>query len=123
MEGSNLGLSGVGWSGPHTTRLVASPALQIYLSLWRFRLNMAFSGLSNKAEGVIEAVIGFIVVLAILGGTVALIFTNMSTLVDAFEAFTSNSTVLQALVPIFGLVLGVLIVLGIVKLVKRFTSV
>ena len=84
---------------------------------------MAFSGLSNKAEGVIEAVIGFIVVLTILGGTIALIFTNMSTLVDGFEAFTSNNTVLQALVPIFGLVLGVLIVLGIVKLVKRFTSV
>lgn len=84
---------------------------------------MALSGLSGKAEGTLDAVIGFIVVLAILGGTVALIFTNLDTLVEAFEGFTSNNTVLAALVPIFGLVLGVLVVLGIVKLVRRFTNV
>lgn len=79
--------------------------------------------LSSVAEDTITKVIGFIVVLALLGGTIALVFTNLNTLVDAFLAYTSNSTVLQALVPIFGLVLGVFIVLGIVKLVRRSTNV
>lgn len=79
--------------------------------------------LSSVAEDTITKVIGFIVVLALLGGTIALVFTNLNTLVDAFLDYTSNSTVLQALVPIFGLVLGVFIVLGIVKLVRRSTNV
>lgn len=83
---------------------------------------MALSGLSGMTEGVIGKVLGFIVVLAILGGTIALVFTNLNTLVDAFENFTSNSTVLAALVPIFGLVIGVLIVLAIVKLIRNFTG-
>lgn len=79
--------------------------------------------LSAQAEDTITKVIGFIVVLALLGGTVALVFTNLNTLVDAFQNYTSNNTVLQALVPIFGLVLGVFIVLGIVKLVRHSTQV
>lgn len=83
---------------------------------------MGLSGLGGMTEDVIGKVLGFIVVLAILGGTIALVFTNLNTLVDAFEGFTSNSTVLAALVPIFGLVLGVLIVLGIVKIIQRFTG-
>lgn len=80
-------------------------------------------GLSDKTESTINAVLGFIVVLAILGGTIALVFTNLDTLVSAFENFTSSNATLQLLVPIFGLVLGVLIVLGIVKLVRRSTDV
>ena len=38
--------------------------------------------LSAQAEDTITKVIGFIVVLALLGGTVALVFTNLNTLVD-----------------------------------------
>ncbi len=79
--------------------------------------------LSEKAESTINTVLGFIVVLALLGGTIALVFTNLDTLVGAFQNFTSENPVLAALVPIFGLVLGVLIVLGIVKLVKKSTDV
>lgn len=81
-------------------------------------------GLSDKAESTINAVLGFIVVLAILGGTIALVFTNMDTLTSAFLNYTNaDSSTLEALVPIFGLVLGVLIVLGIVKLVRKGTDV
>lgn len=83
---------------------------------------MALSGISDLTEGVIGRILAFIVVLAILGGTVALVFTNLNTLVDAFENFTSNNSVLVALVPIFGLVIGVLIVLAIVKLVRDSTG-
>jgi len=79
--------------------------------------------LSEKAETTINAVLGFIVVLALLGGTIALVFTNLDTLVSAFQDFTSDDPTLAALVPIFGLVLGVLIVLGIVRLVKKSTDV
>lgn len=79
--------------------------------------------LSAQAESTITKVIGFIVVLALLGGTIALVFTNLNTLVDAFQDYTSNNTVLAALVPIFGLVLGVFIVLGIVKLVRSSAEV
>ncbi len=79
--------------------------------------------LSERTESTINSVLGFIVVLALLGGTIALVFTNLDTLVTAFENFTSSNATLQALVPIFGLVLGVLIVLGIVKLVRKSTDV
>lgn len=79
--------------------------------------------LSAQAESTITKVIGFIVVLALLGGTIALVFANLNTLVDAFQDYTSNNTVLAALVPIFGLVLGVFIVLGIVKLVRSSAEV
>jgi len=79
--------------------------------------------LEATANGTIEKVLGFIVVLAILGGTIALVFSNLDTLVSAFEDFTSDNAVLAALVPVFGLVLGIGVVLGIVKLVKRATSV
>lgn len=79
--------------------------------------------LAEKSESTINAVLGFIVVLALLGGTIALVFTNLDTLVSAFEDFTSDNATLQALVPIFGLVLGVLIVLGIVKLVRKSTDI
>lgn len=78
--------------------------------------------ISGKAESTINAVLGFVVVLALLGGTIALVFTNMNTLVGAFQNFTSGNATLQALVPIFGLVLGIGIVLGIVGLVRRATG-
>ena len=81
-------------------------------------------GLTDKTESTINAVVGFIVVLAILGGTIALVFTNMDTVVAAFSNYTNpDSATLEALVPIFGLVLGILIVLGIVKLVRRSTDI
>jgi hypothetical protein len=80
--------------------------------------------LTEKSESTINAVLGFIVVLAILGGTIALVFTNMDAVVGAFSGYTNaDSATLAALVPIFGLVLGVLIVLGIVKLVRKSTDV
>lgn len=79
--------------------------------------------LEASANGTIEKVLAFIVVLAILGGTIALVFTNLDTLVTAFENFTSSNAVLAALVPVFGLVLGIGVILGIVKLVKRSTNV
>lgn len=86
-------------------------------------LGHTMADLSERTESTINAVLGFVVVLAILGGTIALVFTNLETLVVAFENYTSANATLQALVPIFGLVLGVLIVLGIVKLVRRSTDV
>jgi hypothetical protein len=79
--------------------------------------------ISEKSESTINAVLGLVVVLALLGGTIALVFTNLDTLVEAFQNFTSSNTTLQAIVPIFGLVLGVFIVLGIVRLVRRSTDV
>lgn len=79
--------------------------------------------LSERTESTINSVLGFIVVLALLGGTIAIVFTNLDTLVNAFQNFTSSNPTLEAIVPIFGLVLGVLIVLGIVKLVRRSTDV
>lgn len=75
--------------------------------------------LASGAENTIDKVLTFIVVLALLGGTIGLVFTNLNTLVDAFQQFTSNNTVLQAIVVIFGLVIGVFVVLGIVKLVRK----
>jgi hypothetical protein len=48
----------------------------------------------------------------------------MDTLVVAFTNYTNvDSPTLEALVPIFGLVIGVLIVLGVVALVRRSTEV
>lgn len=84
---------------------------------------MALKGLSGKTEGVLDRVLGVIVILAILGGTIGLVFTNMDEVINAFTDYSGNSTVLNALVPIFGLVLGVLIVLGIVKIIRRFSDV
>src|SRR5687768_16268469 len=40
--------------------------------------------LSERTESTINSVLGFIVVLALLGGTIALVFTNLDTLVEAF---------------------------------------
>lgn len=86
-------------------------------------MGLFMADLSERTESTINSVLGFIVVLALLGGTIALVFTNLDTLVTAFENFTSSNATLQTLVPIFGLVLGVLIVLGIVKLVRKSTDV
>lgn len=84
---------------------------------------MALKGLSGKTEGVLDRVLGIIVILAILGGTITLVFSNMDSVINAFTDYSGNSTVLNALVPVFGLVLGVLIVLGIVKVIRRFSDI
>lgn len=116
----NVGLSGLwvphGWD-------TSSPAALTYLPISLVIGAGMADALSDKTESTINAVLGFIVVLAILGGTIALVFTNLETLVVAFQNFTSENATLAALVPIFGLVLGVLIVLGIVRLVRRTTDV
>lgn len=84
---------------------------------------MALNGLGDMAENTIARVLGLIVVLALLGGTIALVFTNMDTLIDAFSGYNGSDPVVTAIVGIFGLVLGVFIVLGIVRIVQRATDV
>lgn len=108
---------------PHSYGYRKARLLYKFIDTWCSLVGFMADGLSERTESTINAVLGFIVVLALLGGTVALVFTNMNTLVTAFENFTSDNATLQALVPIFGLVLGVLIVLGIVKLVRRSTDI
>lgn len=75
--------------------------------------------LEAQADKTINSVLGIVVILAILGGTIALVFTNLNTVVSAFEDYTGDNAVLQALVPVFGLVVGIGIVLGLAKLVRR----
>lgn len=82
---------------------------------------MAFD-LGSKAEGVMDKVLGFVVVLALIGGTIALVFTNLGTVLTAFAAPDTGNTTLDAIIPILGLVVGVIVVFGIVGLIRRAVS-
>lgn len=82
---------------------------------------MAFD-LGSKAEGVTDRVLGLVVVIAILGGTIALVFTNLGVLVGAFSNPSLNNTTLNAIVPVLGLVCGITAVFGVVRLVKHATA-
>lgn len=84
---------------------------------------MAFA-LSEMTGTVIAKVVGLIVVLAILGATIGDVFTNMDLVVNEFATYTNvNSAVLSSLIPVFAIVVGIGIVLGIVGLTQRAADV
>lgn len=78
-------------------------------------------GIGGAAEGLIGNVVRFVVVLAILGATVGLVFTNIGDVLGVFENNASdlNNSVLTAIAPTLGLLLGVGFVFGLVKLGQR----
>ncbi len=76
--------------------------------------------ITNVAEGTIGKVLGLIIVLAVLGGTIGLVFTNLSTVIDAFNATTpTGDPVADAIIPVLGILVAVGVVLGLVALVLR----
>ena len=84
---------------------------------------MASFDLGSKAFAVVGAIIGVIVVLAILGATIGDVFTNMDLVVNEFATYTNvNSAVLDAIVPVFAILVGIGIVAGLVTLVLRSTK-
>lgn len=82
---------------------------------------MAFD-LSGAAEGVLARVITFIVVLAVVGGTIGLVFTNLGDVVAAFATPATGDATLDAIIPILGLVVGFGVVFGIVGLILNSTK-
>ncbi len=75
--------------------------------------------LYGASEGVIGKVLTFVVVLAILGGTIALVFTNLGTVMAAFTAPDTGNDTLDTIIPVLGLVLGVTVVFGLVAIATR----
>lgn len=79
---------------------------------------MAFD-LAGKSESVMDKVLTFVVVLALIGGTIALVFTNLGTVITAFKSPDTGNDTLDSIIPILGLVVGVIVVFGIVRLIKK----
>lgn len=76
--------------------------------------------LDNVAESTVGKVLGLIVVLAILGGTIAIVFTNLSSVMDAFSAPTpTGNTTVDAILPVFAILIGLAVALGLVAIVLR----
>lgn len=75
-----------------------------------------FVDISNVAESTVGKVLGLIVVLAILGGTIALVFTNLGTVIAAFEGATTGNAVVDAVAPVFAIVIGLAVLLGLAAL-------
>ncbi len=75
--------------------------------------------LYGASEGVIGKILAFVVVLAIVGGTIALVFTNLGTVMAAFTTPDTGNDTLDAIIPVLGLVLGVSVVFGIVAIVSK----
>jgi len=78
--------------------------------------------LYGASEGVIGKVLAFVVVLAIVGGTIALVFTNLGSVITEFESATTGNATLDAIIPILGLVVGVGVVFGIVAIIVKATK-
>lgn len=84
---------------------------------------MAYA-LTERTGTVIGAVIGLIVILAVLGATIGDVFTNMDLVVNEFFTYTNvNSTLLDALVPVLGILVAIGILFGIVGLIDRASGV
>lgn len=84
---------------------------------------MAFA-LSDRIGAVIGTVIGLIVILAVLGATIGDVFTNMDLVVNEFFTYTNlNSTLLDALVPVLGILVAISILFGLVSLIERASGV
>src|SRR5438105_2860878 len=56
---------------------------------------MAELGLIGKSEKAIDGMLGLIVVLALAGGTIALVFTNLGTVMAAFASPSTGNTTLN----------------------------
>lgn len=78
---------------------------------------MAFD-LAGKAESTLDKFIGFVVILAIAGATITLIFQNLADVTTAFNDPGTNNTVVDALGPVLGIVLGVFALFGLVKIIR-----
>lgn len=80
---------------------------------------MAFQ-IGNTAENVIGRVLTLIVVFAILGGVALSFFTNLKSLVTAFNntSATGNATV-DGFLAVFGLIVAVIGVFALIKLVQQ----
>lgn len=76
------------------------------------------SDLSATAENTVERIIGVIVVLAIIGATAALMFTNLGVVLDVFTSVDTGNTVLDAVIPVLAIPLGLTVVFGLYKLVR-----
>lgn len=83
---------------------------------------MAFD-IGSKAEGTAGKTIGLVVILAIIGGTLGGIFSNLGVVVGEFTNVSTGNAVLDTIIS-SGLVLlvGVAVVFGIVKLIQRAAS-
>lgn len=75
--------------------------------------------LENVAESTVGKVIGLIVVLAILGGTISLVFSNMGDVMTAFETSATGNATVDAVAPVFAILIGLGILLGLVTLALK----
>lgn len=79
---------------------------------------MAFD-LTGKAESTLDKFVNYIVILAIAGATITLIFQNLATVTTAFNDPGTNNTVVDALGPVLGIVMGVLGLFGLIKVIRE----
>jgi hypothetical protein len=81
---------------------------------------MAFS--TSAVEKPLDKVLTVIIVFAILGGTATVFFTNLKSLVTAFNntSATGNTTV-DGFISIFGLIVAVVGVFALIRLVQNST--
>jgi len=78
---------------------------------------------TSAVEKPLDRVLTVIIVFAILGGTATVFFTNLKSLVTAFNdtSATGNTTV-DGFIGIFGLIVAVLGVFALIRLVQASTN-
>ncbi len=75
--------------------------------------------IAGASEGVIGKVLTLVVVLAILGGTIALVFTNLGTVIAEFTGASTGSDTLDSIIVVLGLVVGITVVFGLVGVIAK----
>lgn len=78
---------------------------------------MAFD-LGSKAESALDGMLGLVVILALVGGTIALVFTNLGDVIAAFASPDTGSVVLDGILPTLGLVVGIIVSFGVVRRIR-----
>lgn len=78
---------------------------------------MAFD-LGSKAESALDGMLGIVVVLALIGGTISLVFANLGDVIAAFENPATGNVVLDGILPVLGLVVGIIVAFGVVRKIR-----
>lgn len=113
---------------------MAPRALAMLQALWvtmlalptaaKRRARNDLAALGFNVDGTTNKIIGAVLAIAIVGGFMTTYFDNLTTIVGGLAngTFTTGSTTVDALLPVFALLLGILAVMGLVRLIARAVS-
>ncbi len=79
--------------------------------------------IGTKAEDSANKTIGLVVVLAIIGGTIGSIFTNLGSVISNFTGVSTGLPLLDDIIAgALALLVGILVVFGVIKMIQRATD-